>query len=49
MHTLRLIVPWQQLDEIYVEKIVNHVETGSNPKKWEYRTRWLGYEPEDDS
>ena len=36
-------------DKLYVEKIVNHEEMGSNPNKWKYRTRWQGYEPEDEA
>ena len=27
---------------------MNHVELGKNPKKWRFRVRWQGYEPEDD-
>jgi hypothetical protein len=37
------------LDEFYVEKIVEHEETGRDHKKWKYRVRWSGYEPEDDT
>jgi hypothetical protein len=37
------------LDEFYVEKIINHVELGKDPKKWRFRVRWQGYEPEDDT
>ena len=36
------------LDEFYEEKIVHHVELGIDPKKWRFRVRWQGYEPEDD-
>ena len=35
------------LDEFYVERIVNHVELGKDPKKRTFRVRWQGYEPED--
>ena len=27
---------------------MNHVELGKNPKKWRFRVRWQGCEPEDD-
>jgi hypothetical protein len=37
------------LDEFYVEKIVRHVEMGTNKKKWKFLVRWLGYEEGDDS
>jgi len=37
------------LDEFYVEKYVNHVELGSDPKKWKFLIRWQGYEPENDT
>jgi hypothetical protein len=37
------------MDEFYVREIVEHRGGGTNPKKWEYRVRWLGYEPEDDT
>jgi hypothetical protein len=37
------------LDEFYVEKIVGHTGTGRNPKRMEFKVRWLGYEPEDDT
>jgi hypothetical protein len=37
------------MDEFYVEKIVEHSGSGKNPKKWMYRVRWLGYEPEEDT
>jgi hypothetical protein len=37
------------MDEFYVDKIVEHMGNGKNPKKWEYKVRWLGYEPEDDT
>ena len=36
-------------DEFYVEKIIGHSGSGKNPKKWKFRVRWLGYEPEDDT
>ena len=36
------------MDEFYKEKIVYHVELGKNLLKWKFRTRWQGYEPEDD-
>jgi len=35
------------LDEFYVEKIIEHSDTGKNPRKWKFR--WLGYEPEEDT
>ena len=28
----------------YVEKIVDDVEFGLDPKKWRFRDRWQGYE-----
>ena len=37
------------LDEFYVEKIIGHTGTGKNPKRWQFRVRWRGYEPEDDT
>ena len=37
------------LDEFYVEKIVDHQGPAKRHKEWKYRVRWLGYEPEDDS
>jgi hypothetical protein len=37
------------LNEYYVEKIVNHFGTSKDPKKWTYVVRWLGYEPGDDT
>jgi hypothetical protein len=37
------------LDEFHVEKIVEHRGKGKDPKKWEFRVRWLGYEPDDDT
>jgi hypothetical protein len=33
-----------EMDEFYEERILEHREKRSNPKKWEYRVRWLGYE-----
>jgi hypothetical protein len=36
------------MDEFYVEEIIDHVGAGNNPKKWEYRVRWRGYEPDED-
>jgi len=35
------------LDESYIEKIIGHSGTGKNPKKGNFRVRWLGYKPED--
>ena len=37
------------LDEYYVDKIVEHEEKGKNPKNWKFKVRWVGYEPEEDS
>jgi hypothetical protein len=37
------------LDEFHVESIVDHEGEGKDPKKWKFRVRWLGYEPEDDT
>ena len=37
------------LDEFYVEKIIGHTGAGKNPKRWKFRVRWRGYEPEDDT
>jgi hypothetical protein len=37
------------LDEFYVESIVEHRGSGSNPRRWTYRVRWLGYEEGDDT
>jgi hypothetical protein len=37
------------LDEFYVEGIVQHEGSGNNPKKWKYKVRWLGYEEGDDT
>jgi cleavage and polyadenylation specificity factor subunit 1 len=37
------------MDEFYVDSIIDHTWEGKNPKKWKYRVRWLGYEPEDDT
>jgi hypothetical protein len=37
------------MDEFYVESIIDHTGSGRDPKKWSYRVRWAGYEPEDDS
>ena len=36
-------------DEFYVEKIIGYSGVGKNPKKWKFRVRWLGYDPEDDT
>ena len=36
-------------DEFHVESIVDHEYAGKDPKKWKFRVRWLGYEPEDDT
>jgi len=37
------------LDDFHVESIVDHEGEGKDPKKWKFRVRWLGYEPEDDT
>jgi hypothetical protein len=37
------------LDEFHVESIVDHEGTGKDPKRWKYRVRWTGYEPEEDT
>jgi hypothetical protein len=37
------------MDEFYVDSIIDHTWDGKNPKKWSYRVRWAGYEPEDDT
>ena len=37
------------LDEIHMESIVDHKGEGKGPKKWKFRGRWFGYEPEDDT
>jgi hypothetical protein len=37
------------MDEFFVEKIITHVGTTKDFKKWSFRVRWLGYEPEDDT
>ena len=37
------------LDEFYVEKIIGHTGTGKNPKRWQSRVHWRGYEPEDNT
>ena len=37
------------LDEFYAEKIIGHTGTGKNPKRWKFRVRQRGYEPEDDT
>ena len=37
------------LNEYYVDKIVEDEEKGKNPKNWKFKVRWVGYEPEDDS
>jgi hypothetical protein len=35
------------MNEFYVERILEHRRKESNPKTWEYRVRWLGYEEAD--
>jgi hypothetical protein len=37
------------LDEFYVESIVEHKRNENNLKRWTYRVRWLGYEEGDDT
>ena len=37
------------LDEYYVDEIMAHEEKGRNPKNWNFKVRWVGYEPEHDS
>jgi hypothetical protein len=37
------------MDEFYVEKIVYVEKNGKNKKKWRFKIRWLGYEPDDDT
>ena len=36
-------------DEFHVDSIVDHESERKDPKKWKFRVRWLGYEPEDDT
>ena len=36
------------LDEFYVERIVDHEGESKDLKKWKFRARWLENEPEDD-
>ena len=37
------------LDEYYVDKILEYEEKGKNPKNWKFKVRWVGYEPEEDT
>jgi hypothetical protein len=37
------------LDEFYVQEIVEHEGSSKDVKKWRFKIRWLGYEPEDDT
>jgi hypothetical protein len=37
------------MDEFYVEKIMEVNKIGKNKKNWLFRIRWLGYEPSDDT
>jgi len=37
------------VDEYFVESIVDHEERGRNVKNWKFRVRWAGYEPDEGS
>ncbi len=37
------------VDEYFVESIIDHEERGRNVKNWKFRVRWSGYEPDEDS
>jgi len=32
------------LDDYYVEKIIDREEKGRNPNNWKFRVRWAGYD-----
>lgn len=36
-------------DEFYVELNIGHERAGKNPKKWNYKVRWLGCETDDNT
>ena len=36
------------VDEYFVESIIDHEERGRNVKNWKFRVRWSGYEPDED-
>ena len=33
------------LDEYYVDQIVEHKEKGKNRKNWKFKVRWVGNDP----
>ena len=37
------------VDEYFVESIIDHEERGWNMKNWKFRIRWSVYEPDKDS
>ena len=37
------------VDDYFVDGIVDHEERGQNVKNWKFRVRWLGYAPDEDS